>query len=260
MVRGRKNALLDGLGHYVFSFPAKLVLWNWRMENHNISENNEVILGRYLEVNGLSTTQVRLNTYAPHKEFARIRANKDVNAGYKYTLGTLSVLFYTLLPDRLFAGLIGGDSYNPYTNTIHIYSDHSAVLVHEGGHAKDFAQRSRRGTYALLRLLPFVDLFQEERASEDALSYFYCRRDDKNELNAYPLLYPAYATYVAGYMPLLGGPILIVGAHILGRSERDDRREVLARERKDMFHGTCWVSDVERDTTLGLTPPAPTWP
>ena len=27
--RGRPNAFVDGLGHYLFSLPSKLILWNW---------------------------------------------------------------------------------------------------------------------------------------------------------------------------------------------------------------------------------------
>src|SRR4029077_17552625 len=109
----------------------------------------------------------------------------------------------------------GGDHYSPFTNTVHIYSNHPAILVHEGGHAKDWAQRSHRGTYAFLRILPFVDLYQEKLASKDAVEYFYCRADKTNELNAYPILYPAYATYIGRYLFLVpfGGPVVIIGAH-----------------------------------------------
>jgi hypothetical protein len=250
IVRGRKNFLLDGLGHYCFSLVTKLILWNWSVDNHRISEENEEILHQYLAVNGLTTTQVRLNSYAPHKEFARLKKNKDVGAFYKYIFGTISVLRYTLIPDRLFAGLpsVGvGDSYNPFTNTIHIYSNHPAILVHEGGHSKDFAQRQLRGTYAIARIIPFVDLYQEYLPSEDAVNYFYCRRDEEDELNAYPILEPAYATYVSGYLPWGGFGLPIVLAHIHGRMKRTDRRHALELPEYGNFRGTCWAE--------GETPP-----
>lgn len=244
-VRGKKNVAIDGLGHYLFSLPAKLILWNWHVDNHKVSEENEAIIRKYMEVNGLNTTEVRLNTYAPQKEFARLKKNKDVNWAYKYTLGTLSVVFYTLLPERLFAGLIGGDHYNPYTNTINVYSGHPAILIHEAGHSKDFAQRKRRGTYAFLRLLPFVDLYQEYLPSEDAVGYFYCRRDKTNELNAYPILEPAYATYISNYLPWSGGGLPIIAAHIHGRVKRSERRDMLETEEPATFRGDCWAGNEE---------------
>lgn len=40
--------------------------------------------------------------------------------GWRYSIGMLSWLQYTLLPGRLF----GGDHYNPYSNTISLYSDY----------------------------------------------------------------------------------------------------------------------------------------
>lgn len=239
IVRGRKNLVIDGLGHYVFSVFAKISLWNWSVERHRISEENEEILREYLRVNGLATVEIRLNSYAPHKQFARLKKNKDVHAGYKYTIGTLSVLFYTLLPERLFAGLIGGDHYNPYTNTVSIYSDHPAILIHEAGHAKDFAQRSLRGSYAFARLLPYVDLQQEMDASSDAIDYFYCREDETNELNAYPILMPAYATYLGKYLFPGVDLATLVYSHIYSRYYRNDRRAQLAVAPAGLARGEC---------------------
>jgi hypothetical protein len=247
IIRGRENLVLDGLGHYVFSMPAKLSLWNWSVGRHRVSAENEQIIRQYLAVNGLSTVEIRLNTYAPHKEFARLKKNKDVHAGYKYSIGALSVLFYTLLPDRLFAGLIGGDHYNPYTNTVHIYSDHSAILVHEAGHAKDFAGRSMRGSYAFARMLPYVDLQQEMDASTDVIDYFYCRGDETNELNAYPILMPAYATYLGKYLFPGVDLATLVYAHIYSRYYRNDRREQLAVAPEGLARGECWGADEVRE-------------
>ncbi|MFQ5457796.1 MAG: hypothetical protein ACE5FC_05015, partial [Myxococcota bacterium] len=152
IVRGRPNIILDSLGHYVLSLPSKLILWNWQVDRHKISEENEAAIRRYLEVNRLAAVQVRLNSYAPHKEFGRLRRNKDVHAGYKYTLGIITWLYGALIPGRLF----GGDLYDPFTNTIHIYSNHPAILLHEAGHARDFTSRKHRGTYSFIRMVPFV--------------------------------------------------------------------------------------------------------
>lgn len=197
--RGRPNAFLDGIGHYLISLPSKILLLNWRLDNHDISEVTEADLQRYLESNDLDSVKVRLNQYAPGGEWSRLARNREMPAGWRWTLGLVSLVFYTILPGRFFAGLFGGDSYNPYTNTISLYSDSVPVALHEAGHAKDFAEKRNRhwkGGYAAIRLIPGVALWQEAVASNDAVSYLYETRDDAQRKSAYRTLYPAYGTYV----------------------------------------------------------------
>jgi hypothetical protein len=248
VIRGRENVILDGLGHYVLSLPFKLILWNWQVDRHKISDENERELETYIAVNQLETVQVRLNSYAPFEEFGRLKRDKDVHGGYKYTIGILAWLEYTLLPGRLF----GGDNYNPYTNTINIYSNHPAILTHEAGHAKDWKLRKHRGTYAFMRvIIPFFAAYQEWVASADAVRFKHCRREDTRELNSYPILFPAWATYIGGY----GGPIgyggaVIVG-HVYGRYYRHARRNQLKTEPTDVWLGECWT---DAEATLHPAP------
>ena len=68
--------------------------------------------------------------------------------------------------------LLGGDHYNPYTNTMHLYSDLPPVSIHEAGHALDFSTQRHAGTYGALRVVPFVDLYQEFKATDEAIAYF----------------------------------------------------------------------------------------
>ena len=134
---------------------------------------------------------MRLNEYAPFGEWHRLVNNEGVGAGWRYSLGFLSWLFYTLLPGRIF----GGDAYNPYTNTIYLYSDVPAVALHEGGHAKDIAVRNWKGSRAALYIVPFAPLFMEAVATNDALGYSL-DTDPKLLESGYKMLYPAYGTYV----------------------------------------------------------------
>ena len=85
------------------------------------------------------------------------------------------VITYTILPGRLF----GGDHYNPFTNTIHLYSGHASIALHEGAHAKDSAESPFPGLYAASRMLPLVPLYQEGVATGDALGYH--RAEDNPE-------------------------------------------------------------------------------
>jgi hypothetical protein len=199
--RGRPHGLVDGLGHYFFSLPSKLLLLDWRVNNHRISEETEASILEYLDANGLCNVKVRLNQYAPGREWSRLVRNGEMPMAWRWTLGMWSVAMYTVFPERLLAGLYGGDHYNPYTNTISLYSDRRAIALHEAGHAKDFAQKRNRhwrGGYAALRLLPLVPLWQEWVASTEAISWERVHGSGRDERRAHRSLYPAYATYVGG--------------------------------------------------------------
>lgn len=214
---GRPNAVIDAIG-WILGIPSKIILLDRRVDNHQVSDETVEALRCYLHSNSLTNVKVRVNQYAPGGEWSRLYRNKAVGAGWRYTLGTLSMLFYTLLPGRL----VGGDNYNPYTNTINIYSDHKAIAIHEGGHAKDFAPRTYKGTYAFFYMLPLAALYAEARASNDAISYLHAQPFARDETEGYRILYPAYATYIGGESSrLFGGyPVIYVGAvipgHILG--------------------------------------------
>lgn len=216
--RGKPYAVLDGIGNLV-GIPSKIILLNWKMDRHSIAPETEAFLARYLKANELNNVKVRLNQYAPGREWRRLFRNKAVGAGYRYTFGILGMLYYTILPQRVF----GGDNYNPYSNTINIYSDVPAVLTHEGGHAKDFAKRTYKGTYSVLYMLPFFALYPEGLATGDAIGYMKAEAGADDERAAFKVLYPAYATYIGGelgaylpwYYPIYLGAV--AGGHVVGR-------------------------------------------
>ena len=192
--RGRPVAVVDGLGHYLFSLPSKLILWNWSVDNHDISPQTEQAISAYLAANDLPNVKVRVNEYAPGGEWRRLVKNHAINGFWRYTVGAITTTFYTILPGRLF----GGDNYNPFTNTINLYSDNPGIAVHEAGHAKDFAGRDFKGLYATARLLPLFPLYQEAVATGDAIGYDKAEERPEKEKDAYKILYPAYGTYVVG--------------------------------------------------------------
>lgn len=215
--RGEPNKLLDTVG-WVWGIPDKIILWDRRIDNHDIGPQTEAAVTDYLAKNELSSVKVRLNQYHPGDDWRRLVANDSVGAGWRYTLGTLSVLGETILPGRIF----GGDHFNPFTNTIHVYSDVPAVAVHEAGHAKDFAQRKWKGTYAAVYLLPGVPLYHEAQATNDALGYLLTESDEQTQKDAYEILYPAYGTYVGGALgSVFSGygtyVASVLGGHALGR-------------------------------------------
>lgn len=217
--RGQPRPILDWVG-WVVGIPDKIILWDRRVANHHISSETEAAIDEYLMVNELDSVKVRLNQYSPLDDWQRLRANQAVGCGWRYTLGTLSWLGETVIPGRVF----GDDHFNPFTNTIHLYSDAPAIGLHEAGHAKDFAQRRYKGTYAALYLLPGMPLWHEALATNDALRYLEARGDVEARAEAYRLLYPAYGTYAgdaaAHLAPDYGALIYaggVVTGHALGR-------------------------------------------
>lgn len=218
--RGKPNALIDSVG-WIVGIPGKITLWDRRVDNHNISAETEEAISEYLVKNDLEQTKVRLNQYDPLGEWRRLTTNKEVGAGWRYTLGTLTTLGYTILPGRIF----GGDHYKPFTNTINVYSDHPAIALHEGGHAKDIRNRELPGTYSAAYILPFVALWHEEKATSDVLSYLNAEDRPEEMREAYRILYPVYGTHVAGqfnnFIPppldLAVTAVCVIPGHVAGR-------------------------------------------
>ena len=100
---GKPNLIIDGLNHYLFSLPTKLLLLNWQALDHRLPDHSRALLERYLQMNQLRSVKIRHNEYAPIDEFKRLVHNKEVGAVYRYSLGLVTWLTYTLIPDRLFA-------------------------------------------------------------------------------------------------------------------------------------------------------------
>lgn len=243
MERGRPQKAIDTFG-WVWGIPSKILLWDRRVENHRIDAHTETQLATYLTDNELSTVKVRLNQYHPRDDWHRLVANKSVGAGWRYTVGIISVAAEAVFPGRLF----GGDHYNPFTNTIHLYSNAPAIALHEAGHAKDFARRKWKGTYAVVGILPIVPLIQEGIATSDALGYLEATQNVSAQQEAYEILYPAYGTYVGGEIRTLGPFGVIIGAiggHVVGqwkswqleeqREEEERRQSQIRKSEVDSF-------------------------
>ena len=213
--RGAAVPPVDFLGN-VLSLPMKLLLWNWRFNLHAISPQTEETLVAYLRTQALpaiADARFQLNEYHPGQDLSRRIHNRYVTWPYRVFIGLpVTLLVDVLLPGRLFPW---GDYYNPYTNTVHLFSDHPAIALHEAGHVHDVATRRHKGTYAAIRLIPFVDLYQEYQATREAIRYLKETGDREAERSAYKILYPAYGSYVGSY---LFPPIGTIGGILLGHA------------------------------------------
>jgi len=210
--RGRRAPVVDTVG-WVVGVPAKIIMLDRRVANHNVSEESEAAIRDYLAANGLDRVKVRVNQYDPVGEWHRLVDNKSVSWPLRYTFGTLSWVGYTVLPGRVF----GGDDYNPFTNTVNLYSDVPAIAVYEGGRAKDYAQREYKGLYAVAYEVPGVGLvWHDARASSDAMSYLQQTGTPEQVKEGYCTVYPAYCIDASQPFGSVGRLPLVLPAAVAG--------------------------------------------
>lgn len=245
--RGAPVPPIDFLGN-ILSLPGKLILWNWKFNNHAISESTEAILVNYLDAKRLPAfedTDYRLNQYSPFSDLHALVTNRHVAWPYRLLLGfPITLIYDVFLPGRVFPW---GDYFNPYTNTVHLYSDDPTIALHEAGHAYDFADFPYKGTYALLRIVPFLDLYQEWWATENAIKYLIEIEDRDVEFRAYRTLFPAYGTYIGAYAPIpLGSVAGALVGHVAGRAKATTRKRYY--EHMDAILGKTPTATVQSQT------------
>jgi hypothetical protein len=228
--RGRPQRVLDSVG-WVFGIPKKIILWDRRAENHRVSAETEHRLAEYMDANGLVSTKVRINEYDPLGEWRRLSANKDVGAGWRYTVGAFDTLGYTLFPGRLF----GEDRYNPYTDSVYIYSDISCLAEEQASYAKLVHARPHPGTYAALASLPILQLWPEKQSKRDVLDYTLASGTTAQHAEATHILYAEYGAEIGGQASVLLGagiPLTLAGAgigHVAAESV-DDEHSALSQQ------------------------------
>lgn len=205
--RGQPNYLFDSLGNVV-SIPQKVILLNPNIDSHIVTSKTEQYLRDFIRDNPdtMDDVKVRINQCSPIQELDRLAKNKKVSLIWRIFPG-IPVTIWSSLTGRV----LGGDNYNPYTNTISIYSDDPAVALHEACHAKDFMSKAsvmERDVYAIGRIFSPVALYQEFTASDEAIDYLKKKGDHKEEMHSYSTLYPAFGTYGGSYSGLAYGSIL----------------------------------------------------
>ena len=197
----------------MFGIPKKIILWDRRAVNHHVSPETEQHLAQYLDANGLASTKVRINQYDPVGEWRRLRANKEVGAGWRYTVGAFDTFVYTLLPGRVF----GADRYNAYTDSVYIYSDIPCLAQEQASYAKLVHARPHPGTYAALTSLPVVQLWPEKQSKHDVLDYTLANGTPAQQAEATRVLYAEFGAEIGGQASLFVGsnlPLVLAGAGI----------------------------------------------
>lgn len=197
--RGQPRPIIDAAGR-LFGLPNRIALGDARVDNHNVSQQTELEITNYLEQNGLGSVLVRSNQYAPVDELKRMIANKKIRPIWKSTFGSYNLLKYTLLPGRI----TGGDWYNPYSESLHIYSDSPAVAISRATYAEDIRSRANPGAYAAIKDIPLAGLGHETTATKLALRWYEGKSPQEYE-SARAILYPnlgaSYGSQLASFVP-----------------------------------------------------------
>ena len=235
---GQPQKTLDSIA-WVTGIWSRILSLNSHVNNHDLTDETRAKLTAYLEENDLTDVLVRVNQYDPKGEWRRLRENRRVAAGWRYSAGLVSMAHYTLLPGRVF----GGDTYNPFTNTLYINSDVSAVVLHEAAYAKDIHSQSHPGTYAVFNELPVMSLWRHTKGVNDILGYARTNDDWTVERETYRVVYPQMGVHsmsVTGtFAPWWEGILFTVAGatagHVTGQvaisirnKERDAQHEELA--------------------------------
>lgn len=225
---------------WVVGLPSRILPFHPKVNSHTLSPETAEKLEDYLDRNDLNDVLVRVNQYDPMGEWRRLRSNKRLAPGWRYTFGTATLVGYTLLPGRVF----GGDYYNPFTNSLYVNSDVAAMLITEAAYAKDVHARQLPGTYASFNELPVCTLWRYTLGVNDALGYARAENDWELERETYRTVFPIMGTQAAlgGHtaasklwvLPSITVPATMVGGAIVGHGVGQSR--IAQRERERSQH------------------------
>lgn len=213
-VRGEPCDLVD-IPANILSIPSKVLMWDRRVDNHDVSMETERAIENYVVANGLESTKVRFNQYDPMGEWKRLGKNKAIPPLMRYTFGAAQTLAYTVCPGRLF----GGDKYNPYTDTLNVYSDIPALGMAEVAYAKNLRQREHRGWYTFGQEFPLIGMHHEGQATQDVLGYLAAQGDPYHQKEGVEILYPRYGAAWGtsiGDVVGNGNPVGIIAGSVVG--------------------------------------------
>ena len=213
VVQGNPNQVVDSIG-WVVGLPRRIILWDRRVDSHKVQPETMAEVASYAKVNELDGICIRVNQYAPADEWKRLAKNDQISPGWRYTVGALSVVGYTLLPGRV----MGLDNYNPYTNSVYVYSDVPALAMEAAAYAKDIKQRELPGTYAAVNTLPVVSVWHETINTQETLDYLKTHGTYEEHREGLAILYPNYGASVGGAFGSLFGftGVFEIGGAVVG--------------------------------------------
>jgi hypothetical protein len=163
------------------------------VDNHAVSPGTELLVLNYLRCNGIENVKINSNRHAPDEQWHRLKTNREVGWFWRYTLGTVMLTKYSLFPERFF----GGDNYNPFTNTLNLYSDNPALALKEASAAKGFNKARYKNLLIPMGLMPMGSLLGGVFGVSEASGYARKTEDQELKKSIYKTLYPEYCTSIS---------------------------------------------------------------
>lgn len=180
-----------------------------RPESYAPSERQQALLMQYLAENDLDDVQVEFHYYSPRHRWRRLRENQGVAPGWKYTVGLLPLMGYTIFPGRVF----GHTAYDPYSNCLQVNNNRAYESLEEAAEAKVSHRLKYPGTFwSTVGVLPIVNVYPELLASGDIVAYARDREDwrlEKKALEGYYVDAALNASSIAFFDPSFVEGLLI---------------------------------------------------
>lgn len=177
----------------------------------------------YLDNNDLKGVFIDVREYDPHKQWHRLVENKRVSPVWKYTLGSVYHVGYSILPGRAF----GYDRYDPFTNTLSINSARPSNTLFTAGYVKKLYDERYPGTYVAASFLPIMPLIRDTSIANDVLTYSHVQQEWRLKQELYPLVYGRLVGDVVSqatslipsmaYMPFYMSPLLTRAGRVTGK-------------------------------------------
>lgn len=248
---------LDRVEHVV-KFPGRLLRLGKEEE-----APSQATVGRtvgYLEEHGVTDVKIAVHDYDPSGEWRRLRENRSMSAGWKYTFGTGAWLSDTIFPRRVW----GGDRYNPYTRTLHLNSNELALTLHEAAYAKILKAGGAPGFQASTGNLPLASFWKEWKNTSEVVRYAKAQHDWEIEQQAYRRLYPRVGSEMATTaLPLTPisspfvKPIFGLGGSLAGYAAGRRVESLRAAELKAQGKLPLQTSDASTPPTVAVSEPQP---
>lgn len=252
---GAPNLALD-TAQTVIEVPQR-VLYGGELAERTPGTQTCEVLTDYMQQNELTDVPVLVREYDPIGEWKRLYENDQIRPFWKYTAGSLSIVQYSIFPDRVFRRA----AYNPFTNSLSVNSDCLTSALREAAYAKDVRSRTAPGSYAAFNSVPGLSLWKSTVAVNDVLDYAQASEQWPIESDVYRRQYPYIAsesmtpatyfmTPVAGLAATVGGSAT---GYFLGRSVEAKRQSELEQktdepEQRRSIHFAGYVKPVESDS------------
>ena len=170
---GENHRFLDGM-RSTLDWPYRVISRKPKPASYAPTEFQQETIRAYLVENDLDDVQIEFHFYSPSHRWRKLRENKGVAPGWKYTFGVLSWVGYSAFPGRAF----GTTSYDPYSNCLQVNNNRAYESLEEAAEAKIAHQRKYPGTfYSIVGSIPIVNVYPELLSSSDIVEYARERRD-----------------------------------------------------------------------------------